>query len=611
MDDKDKKSGLGKDIPSIFSGLPEINNGREEQPVSGPSVEQSAPEREERFVFERTAGETLLDGSFPGHRQAVLGVDIGASSIKLVQLNPSPEGWVVAGWLISEKRPERDEGGLESRESIIRRVREAVEAAGLKNRSSALSFRGDAVHVSLAAFAAMPKKELTAAARLEAKRWVSFNLEKALVQTYRLTGDQVRPGAKQNHLIIAARREAISRALAAGGGAGLTVSALLPQAFAWKGGMAAAGEEDTRVRAVIDIGSDRTEVTVYQGEKIRFCRQFQTGGDDITGAIIRAGASFSTRVEISPEEAEKIKAEIDLIYGPASTTVKEALTAGQAGSMVRPVMERIVQESIRSLDYFSQLFGELAVDTVVLSGGGILVPGLERFFGERMRRQVVTFALPEEWKLHGSLRNPETLKKNFPRLSRAAALALTRKPEVNFVPAAEIVSQRVVKSWPSLVILAAAVIGFSYLVHLPKSGQVPRLRELVAAQRSELNRLQAELADFQVLEGLREELAERERIGRAVSARRPDWNGVFRELSRITPDRIILWNIYLIGRSVPNSIVCEGRVMPGPTLPTGVISEFLGKINASPYFREVEQITTRLDERTQSADFSFKTTLIY
>ena len=268
MPEDKPKSGLGKDISSIFSGLPEIDNGRGGLSVPGPSAPPPSSVLGGEIFPGQTEAKVSFDGAFPAHRNAVIGLDIGQSAIKLIQLAHAPGGWEIGGWLIAENELEKTEDGLESRESLLGRLKEAVASSGVRNRSVVVSLRGDNINTSMAAFAPMAKKELQAAARLEAKRRVAFNVEKSLIHPYRLSGEASRPGGKRHFLITTVRKDSLAQRLSVARDAGLNVLALLSQPFAWKEWLADAGEKDDLVRAVVrsaSAGSSSPGVTRSPG----------------------------------------------------------------------------------------------------------------------------------------------------------------------------------------------------------------------------------------------------------------------------------------------------------------------------------------------------------
>ena len=351
MAEEKKKSGLQKDISSIFAGLEDIDNGRAEKPrvppekVPAPSVPgashsgpvpplpasklNDSPTSSSPSI---TVSESLISsGSFPKRRNTFIGLDIGSSSIKLIQLYPVSEGWEIGGYAIQEFQTGGTGKGFGESEHFARRLKELFASAGIPRSGVICSLRGDQVSTSLIQLARMPKGELASASRLEAGRRVTFNIEKALLQNIAVEKDPARPGGKLNYIITVANREIVSTILGFLREAGLQAVALLPIPFAWKDFVQdLVGIDASTSVAVVDIGAVRTQVCIYKGDRLHFSREFETGGRHITEAIIQAGQTFGVTTTISWAEAEEIKKSVDLLQADSMQTVKENLSASRS-----------------------------------------------------------------------------------------------------------------------------------------------------------------------------------------------------------------------------------------------------------------------------------------
>lgn len=616
MPEKEKKSGLHKDLSSIFAGLEEVDDGRsgEKTPIDSP------PPREELKTEEKppspplkvSSDEIIVEGTFPRRHNAFIGLDIGQSSIKLVQIYPVAGGWEIGGIALKEFRLEFDEEGLEEKEVLLGELKQLIVKTQSKNCIFICSLGGDNVNTSLIPLARMPNKELQSACRLEAKRRAAFDVGKAVLQSHLVTEETARPGAKLNYLVTVIRKEALTRRLNILQGAGLQVSALLPLPFAWKELLGSLVKDHPEsIQSVIDIGSDRTLVSIYRGSNIQFSREFQTGGDEITEAVIQAGRSFGEEVEISWEEAETLKATKNLFRpGPDGPLVGN-LSASQVMSMVRPVLERIVQESKRSLEYYTQLFPGAKVSRIQLCGGGALLNGLAKFFQERISVPVELLRLPAGVGFHPSIRAKESVGKLVPRIAAAAALALNRKPEENFVPPLDLFLQKILRSKVAIVVLIVFLFGISFYFYRVKAAGIPNLQALVNSSRTRLAQMEKKLGAYKEADELQMQIQAKERLGQYSSLRQPNWKHILKELSWITPPSIILREIELDKDNFPQGIICQGRVRKGTGALDSEVSNFLVAVGDSPFFKKVKELYLNVNKKNETASFSFSCTLVY
>ena len=620
MPPEQKKSGLHKEISSIFSGLEEVSNGRAAAPAAAGAAGGTAPSARANGspppeakpappAAPRVVREVLtISGSFPPRRNAWVGLDIGQSSIKIVQIVPNDSGWEIGGFAVLEIRLEQDEEGLEKKEFLLRHLRDLCAQTKGGTASHVCSLRGDGVNTGLIPMARMPKKELESACRLEAKRRVAFNVEKAFLQSHQVPEDSARPGGKQNFIVTVARRESVARRLDILRDAGIQVAALLPIPFAWKNLLLSLrGADPAPIRAVVDIGSDRTMVSIHQGGQLQFCREFDLGGDQITEAVIQAGQSFGEKTDISWEEAERIKRAKNLLKSSGSEPIKGSLNSSHVVSMVRPVLERIVQETKRSLEYYSQLFRGADVSQIILSGGGSLLDGFVQFCQERMKPPVSLFELPAGVTLHPTIAPRDAAVRVLPRISKALALSLSRKWEVNFLPPQDKVLQTVLRSRTVIMIGLGMLFLISIFLYRAKTSAVPSWRKTVARQQEQIAAMNKELSIYDRLEELRRRLAAVEGQGKVSSPRQVNWQGVLKELGRITPGNIVLTRISVVEGTVPLQVVCEGSVVRPEASLHSTVTDFIVRVGNSPFFRDVGAI----NEDVVTGSFRFTCTLVY
>ncbi|MEA1926701.1 MAG: pilus assembly protein PilM [Candidatus Auribacterota bacterium] len=624
MPEEKKKAGLQKDISSIFSGLEDIDNGREDRKSAPPTADKPAhsgpipplPVPAEKAVKTGSGpplsipknGLLIKGGSFPKRRNSFLGLDIGVNSIKLVQLYPVSGGWEIGGYALQEFPPAADGKYLSDSENFARRLKNLFANVGAPKDGIICSLRGDEVKTSLAQLAGMPKAELVSAIRLETGRRVDFNIDKALIQHIVLEKDSGRRGGKLNYVVTAAGRDTVNKILSNLREAGLQLVSLLPLPFAWKNFLQdIVGVEPSIAVAIVDVGSRHTRVSIYKDVSLHFSRDFETAGDDISEAIVQAGRTFGVKTEISREVAEKIKKTTDFFQSDSSQALMDNLTVTQVAGMVRPVLEKIVQESNRSLEYFRQLYRREEVSLVYLCGGGALLPGIEHFFKERMRHPVEIIDSLDKIKFHSSISSNEEIKKLFPRLARAAALSASRKWEVNFIPSFDRILQNILRRKLLILIPVILLLGISILFYQPKTAMISQEKEIIANKQQQLKSLKEGLAPYNVLSGLQKQLNAREKVGLYSSLRQPNWKGILKEFSRITPPTIILSRINSLDEPGPHRILCSGRVLERESSLHSGVTPFVVRVENSPFFKDVEKIYEDIERGT----FSFRCTLIY
>ena len=80
--------------------------------------------------------------------QNVVGLDIGSSSIKLIQVKRSNKGLSLENFAMSELAPEAIyEGGIHDQESVISTIKGLIDSLQLKTKTVSLSIGGHSVIV--------------------------------------------------------------------------------------------------------------------------------------------------------------------------------------------------------------------------------------------------------------------------------------------------------------------------------------------------------------------------------------------------------------------------------------------------------------------------------
>ncbi len=160
-------------------------------------------------------------------------------------------------------------------------------------------------------------------------------------------------------------------------------------------------EEGSRVYALVDIGAQKTNINIMNGQTSCFTREVYIGGEDMTEAVAK-------HMGISPVEAEAAKRS-----GDQESAVLEA---------VSQTLDDLANEIFLSFDYFENQF-ETDIKTVYLSGGGSRLLGIASVFAETLGRSVVSWNPAANIPVALAERQAERFRDNAPQLAVAMGLA--------------------------------------------------------------------------------------------------------------------------------------------------------------------------------------------
>lgn len=353
-------------------------------------------------------------------KKHLLGLDIGKSSIKVVQLASTRKGLVLTYAGLTDLPPSNGEDRQGQDRDAPLALHDVFKEGRLKRQKIAINFSGRSPIVRYLLLPKMPKDELGEAVRWEAKKLIPFPMEDAVLD-YLIVGEtQERDLKRIEVLLVAAERAAVLNQLESFKRINLPITAMDINPLALFNTLKLNYKSDLDENMVfVDIGAVKMDINISKRGVLRFTRNVQMGGDEITQAIEQG-------LGIEREEAEQLKRQTGL----SGTAVQEEETGqakdqdGRLREIIRTAMDRMILETQRSMDYYRAQFREGSAKTIVLMGGACLMPGFQEYFASYFDANVELddpFAeiLCDE-KVFGDLRPLA------PRFSTAVGLALRK-----------------------------------------------------------------------------------------------------------------------------------------------------------------------------------------
>jgi type IV pilus assembly protein PilM len=336
--------------------------------------------------------------------KSIVGLDLGSSVVKAVEISLEGPEPVVTGFARVEIPPDGDHA--EAIDAVLREGR-------FRSKRVVTSVAGQSVVVRYVPMMKMSTSELKQAIRFETDKYLPFELDEVVLDCQALD-NQAAPsieaeGEDQMTVLLAAcKSEAIEEQAQLVQAKGLQHVAidvdLFALANAWElcGVCPGESEEESRGIALVDVGSTRTSINVLFGGETCFGREINIGGSDMTQAVAR-------RLSVETFEAEAIK---------RASESQEA----EVNSAIAPVLEDLVSEISLSLDYVEHHAG-IAVDEILLSGGGILAPGVAGYIEQATARRARTWNPLEGLRIDAGRVDVEELEAWAPTLVVAVGLA--------------------------------------------------------------------------------------------------------------------------------------------------------------------------------------------
>lgn len=296
----------------------------------------------------------------------------------------------------SQKAPRGSSEPRTMEDQIAELLARLLEEAKVATRGAVLSIPVFASFSTTLTFpATMKEEELAKAVPYEAKSYVPLPLPEVELDWAVLPGS----GAKgDNHevLIVAVPKETIEKYRRIAARAGIELRAFEVETFSLV--RAVAAQEKNAL--LVDIGTSATSLAVVEDGFVRMSHGTELAGGEFSRAIVKG-------LRIGMERAEELKRQ-EGIVGRGSAGVRNVLV---------PFVDRLAAESERLIGLYERKSNR-TVEKVILSGGSSRLPGLAEHLSAKLKRPTV---LGEALK---SIRYPQALEPMVPELNASFAVAV-------------------------------------------------------------------------------------------------------------------------------------------------------------------------------------------
>ena len=305
----------------------------------------------------------------------LIGLDIGTSSIKGVQLTRAGQGYRVAAFAREPLLPGvLGDDGLRDPEGVSAAIRRLLERTGVRSANIAAALPGKSAIVKRITLPAMTSAELDAAIKWEAEQHIPFPLSDVQLH-YEALGTAGDGARDMDVLLVAARRESVAALAAVIADAGHTAKVVDVGALALRNAYTAnrLGGRGSTV-ALLDVGASATTVTIVVDRQPAFVRHVTLGGQAYTEAIQEA-------FDLSFEAAEDLK----------TRATPEGPRVPGLESVLHATTGALIGEIRSTLDFFRSATGAERIDRLFVCGGGSLVAGLLEALRQRLDIATVAF----------------------------------------------------------------------------------------------------------------------------------------------------------------------------------------------------------------------------
>lgn len=300
--------------------------------------------------------------SFKKKSVPIIGIDISATAIKLLELSRSGAKYRVESYAVEPLPPNSvSEKTINEIEQVGEAIARAVKKAGTRTKHAAIAVAGSSVITKVISMPAdLSDDDMENQIQVEADQYIPFPLDEVAMD-FEVIGDSKEGADRVDVLLAASRSENVDNVVAAVELGGLTAKVVDIEAFAIENAMDLIAKDiladsHTGVIAVADVGSAITTFSVMENLTTIYSREENFGGAQLT---------------------EDIQRHYGLSYEEAGLAKRQGgLPANYEPEVLEPFKENMASQIGRALQFFFSSSQISDVEHLILAGGCASISGM-------------------------------------------------------------------------------------------------------------------------------------------------------------------------------------------------------------------------------------------
>ena len=350
---------------------------------------------------------------FKGASKPVVGLDIGADSVKMVGLKKNGLGFHVTGAAISSIEPE--DASPASRQtatiSAINRCLKEVGNAASRKSHFVCGLSWPDVKVSSFNFASLAAEEVDQAVNFEATQVCSFDIRNCIVDYHLIDADGgVRTLKKKKvhenvkGVLAVATREAVETKRKIARDASLKCVLIDSDGLALLNCLTESlGENAQMPAAIVNVGNSVSTMAILGEDGLPFIRDLAFSGRDIINNIAQGTG-------------------IDA--GEVDRSIRSGQLSPELSASIRTSSKRLIRDINETLSYYSSRNGNKRVEHLYVSGGFSLVDDFIKAMNDGVRGKASVWNPFTHLHCQAQVADTGLLQKHGPALAVAAGLAM-------------------------------------------------------------------------------------------------------------------------------------------------------------------------------------------
>ena len=299
--------------------------------------------------------------------KSLVGLDIGSSAVKAVELKPAGKAFKVAAFGSEPVPPDSIvDGAIIDGGAVAEAIRRLFTSGAIKTKDVAASLSGNAVIVKKITLPQMSETELAESIYWEAEQYIPFDIQDVNLD-YQILDKGDSGKGTMDVLLVAAKKEKIADYTGVIAQAGRSAVVVDVDAFALQNAYEVNyGIEPGAIVALLNAGASATNINILNGDQSVFTRDISMGGNAYTEALQK-------ELNLPFDLADQLKRGMPV----------DGVTYDDAKPVLRAVTENVMLEIQKTFDFFKTTASSDRIDRIMLSGGASRAEGFTEMLSER------------------------------------------------------------------------------------------------------------------------------------------------------------------------------------------------------------------------------------
>jgi type IV pilus assembly protein PilM len=344
-----------------------------------------------------------------GKKKYIAGLDIGSSSVKMVELDGKPGNLSLAS-LGHENLPDNTviDGQIMEPSTVCDVIRNICSTNKISADKVVTGVSGHSVIIKNIVLPPMSQEELEESIGWHAEEHIPYDLSEVSLDFQITASDR-----EAMHVLIAAcKRERIDNIRQAIQFAGKEPVVIEVDTFALQNCYEVNYQPDpSQVVTLLNIGASTMNVNIVKGTRSLFSRDITVGGSQFTDVLHR-------NLGLSVQEAEALKRGV--------TNVVQNVEEKSIEPLMNSVTEIVALEIQKTFDFYRATTedNQTVVQKILISGGGSKLRGLSQDLSRRLELPVEVLDPFRSIRVDSKKFDPDYLSEIMPEMAVAVGLAL-------------------------------------------------------------------------------------------------------------------------------------------------------------------------------------------